>query len=82
MINASIRAHASDGLRYPGTCLLADSSRFGARAIYRIGALERVRQIITDEGLPADECERIRAMGIALTPARTDLSKRPALSER
>ncbi|MBB5222782.1 DeoR family galactitol utilization operon repressor/DeoR family fructose operon transcriptional repressor [Amaricoccus macauensis] len=40
------------------TTLLLDSSRFGSRAIYRTAPIERLRRIITDEGLPVEERER------------------------
>lgn len=40
------------------TTLLIDSSRFGARAIYRTAPIERLRRIVTDEGLPTEERER------------------------
>ena len=40
------------------TTLLLDSSRFGSRAIYRTAPIERLRRIVTDEGLPPEERER------------------------
>lgn len=56
------------------TVLLADSSRFAARAMYRIAPLDRLYQVITDDGLPADERERIEARGLRLTIAGTGLA--------
>lgn len=49
------------------TILLADSSRFKARALYRIAPLEEVNAIITDEGLSEDIRRKIRAHGLDLT---------------
>lgn len=43
------------------TTLLLDSSRFGSRAIYRTVPIERLRRIVTDEGLPGEERERYAA---------------------
>lgn len=48
------------------TILLADSSRFNARALYRIESLERVDTIITDDGLPETIQKNIRALGVTL----------------
>lgn len=53
------------------TILLADSSRFNARAIYRIAPLERMRRIITDDSLPDEERDRILARGLPLVIAAT-----------
>jgi DeoR family transcriptional regulator of aga operon/DeoR family galactitol utilization operon repressor len=49
------------------TYLLADSSRFNGRALYRIAPLERVHTIITDEGLPNDIRDGIRSHGVELS---------------
>ena len=49
------------------TYLLADSSRFNGRALYRIASIERMHMVITDEGLPADMREGIRSHGIELS---------------
>lgn len=49
------------------TILLADSSRFRARALYRITTLDRVDAIITDEGLSEDFRAKIRTHGLDLT---------------
>lgn len=40
------------------TVLMADSSRFGARALYRITAMDRVSTILTDDGLDMEERQR------------------------
>lgn len=49
------------------TVLLADSSRFNSRALYRIAPLDNVDVVITDEHLPKDQREGIRALGLELT---------------
>lgn len=49
------------------TVLLVDSSKFLTRAFYRIGALETVHEIITDEGLGDGERAEMEAAGIRLT---------------
>lgn len=56
------------------TILLADSSRFNARAIYRIAPLKRLHHVITDDGLPQEERERIEARGLRLTIAGPEAS--------
>lgn len=48
------------------TILLADSSRFNARALYRIANLDKVQAIITDEGLSGKDREKIHAHGVEL----------------
>jgi DeoR/GlpR family transcriptional regulator of sugar metabolism len=48
------------------TILLADSSRFNARALYRIGSLDHIDAIITDDGLPEKVQKSIRALGVEL----------------
>lgn len=52
------------------TTLLLDSSRFGSRAIYRTAPIERLRRIVTDEGLPPDERDRYAAVVPELVIAR------------
>ena len=49
------------------TYLLADSSRFNGRALYRIASLDRVHTVITDEGLPSKLREDIRSHGVELS---------------
>lgn len=49
------------------TVLLADSSRFKARALYRIDTLDQIDAIITDNGLQKDMQGKIRAQGVDLT---------------
>lgn len=49
------------------TILLADSSRFNGRAIYRIASLDQLGAIITDDGLPEDVRERLRLHGLDLS---------------
>lgn len=46
--------------------LMADSSRFGGRALYRIAPLERIGTILTDDGLDEDERQRFLARGVNL----------------
>lgn len=46
--------------------LLADSSRFNARALYRIAAMEAIDTIITDDGLQDKIREKIVAQGVEL----------------
>ena len=48
------------------TLLLADSSRFNARALHRIVPLEEIDTIITDEMLHAEDCEEIQERGVEL----------------
>ncbi len=48
------------------TILLADSSRFTGRALYRIAPIDRVHSVITDEGLPHDMRDAIRSHGVDL----------------
>lgn len=49
------------------TTLLVDSSKFASRAIYRVCTLDRITEIITDEGLDPEERERLRTRGVRLT---------------
>lgn len=49
------------------TVLIADSSRFGGRALYRIASIERVKAVITDEGLPLGLRDTIRSQGVELS---------------
>lgn len=44
------------------TTLLIDSSKFGSRTIYRTAPIEKIRRIITDEGLPLEEREKFDAV--------------------
>lgn len=48
------------------TTLLADSSRFSARAIYKIASTESLGRIITDTGLPDADRERFHLRGCDL----------------
>ncbi|WBU60876.1 DeoR/GlpR family DNA-binding transcription regulator [Paracoccus albus] len=49
------------------TILLADSSRFKSRALYKICDLKQIQRAITDMGLDVEEQERIRSHGVELT---------------
>ncbi|WP_454857655.1 DeoR/GlpR family DNA-binding transcription regulator [Rhizobium binxianense] len=44
------------------TTLLVDSSKFGSRTIYRTAPIEKIRRIITDEGLPLEERQKYAAV--------------------
>ena len=48
------------------TILLADSSRFNSRALYRIVPLETISAIITDDGLSMKDREKLRQSGTDL----------------
>ncbi|MCX8997260.1 DeoR/GlpR family DNA-binding transcription regulator [Rhizobiaceae bacterium BDR2-2] len=48
------------------TVLMADSSRFGARALYRVASMERVDTILTDDGLDEEERQRFLDRGANL----------------
>ena len=50
--------------------LLVDSSKFNKRSFGRICDIDRVDQIITDEGLPKEIADKIEALGIDLTIAK------------
>ncbi|MEO0544445.1 MAG: DeoR/GlpR family DNA-binding transcription regulator [Pseudomonadota bacterium] len=49
------------------TILLAESSRFKARALYRVATLDQIDTIITDEGLAEDMRDPIRSHGLQLS---------------
>jgi DeoR/GlpR family transcriptional regulator of sugar metabolism len=51
------------------TTLLVDSSKFSTRAIYRIASLDKINEIITDEGLNKEEREKFGLRGIKITYA-------------
>ena len=50
--------------------LLADSSKFGHRAPYRVAGLERVTSVITDSGLGKDWREHLRKQDVTLECAK------------
>ncbi len=52
--------------------LLADSSKFQAAAFSRICDITAVHELITDEGAPAAEVERLRDLGVAVSLARAE----------
>jgi DeoR/GlpR family transcriptional regulator of sugar metabolism len=54
------------------TTLLVNSSKFGTRAFYRIATLDRVAEIITDDGLGSEDRERYAVKGIPVTYAPLD----------
>lgn len=47
--------------------LVADSSKFGKRALSRIVPLSQIHTVITDSGLPENLAADIRALGVELT---------------
>lgn len=49
------------------TVLMADSSRFGARALYRVAPMERIGAVLTDEGLEEEMRQRLAERGVNLT---------------
>ena len=46
---------------------VCDSSKFSRRSLSRIVPLSAIHHIITDQNLPKDVEEALRAMGIAVT---------------
>jgi len=50
--------------------LLVDSSKFRPRTFMRVASVTELDEIITDEGMPKEEIERMRALGVKLTLAR------------
>ncbi|MDR3412193.1 MAG: DeoR/GlpR family DNA-binding transcription regulator [Formivibrio sp.] len=50
--------------------LLVDSSKFRPRVFMSVCDITELAEVITDEGAPQDELERIRSAGIKLTIAR------------
>ena len=51
------------------TILLVDSSKFLTRAFYRIGVLDQLTEIITDDGLSDEDRTRFHIAGIKITCA-------------
>ena len=47
--------------------LLVDSSKFRPRAFMQVAPLSAFDQLITDTGLPAEEAERLRALGLQVS---------------
>jgi DeoR family transcriptional regulator of aga operon len=50
--------------------LLVDSSKFRPRTFMRVASATEFDEIITDEGIPEEEVERMRALGVKLTLVR------------
>ncbi len=50
--------------------LLVDSSKFRPRTFMRVASATEFDEIITDEGIPNEEIERMRALGVKLTLVR------------
>ena len=53
-------------------CLLMDSSKFGQHATFRVGRLEDMTHVITDDGLAPDWVERFAQASTALTRVASD----------
>jgi len=51
------------------TILLVDSSKFPTRAFYRIGTLDLLSEIITDDGLSDEDKARLDTVGVRITRA-------------
>jgi len=54
--------------------LMVDSSKFGARAIYRVADIEQIDEIITDNGIAPEELQRMAEAGANITCAKVDNS--------
>lgn len=50
--------------------LLVDSSKFRPRTFMRVASVTELDEIITDERVPKEEIERLRALGVRLTIVR------------
>ena len=50
--------------------LLVDASKFRPRTFMRVAALSEFNELITDDGVPPEEVERVRALGVKLTVVR------------
>lgn len=48
------------------TVLLADSTKFGRRALHRVAGLGSFDVVVTDDGLAADDAEAVAAAGVEL----------------
>lgn len=51
--------------------IIADSSKFGRRALTRFAALNDIQLLVTDDQLSGTDCEKIRAAGVEVLFART-----------
>jgi DeoR family transcriptional regulator of aga operon len=47
--------------------LLVDSSKFRPKTFMRVASVTELDELISDEGMPAEEIERMRALGVKLT---------------
>ena len=59
---------------------LADASKFGGRATFRVSRLGARIHVVTDNSLPADRCEAIRASRVVLTTVEPFEQPRPRLA--
>ncbi|HRU07026.1 MAG TPA: DeoR family transcriptional regulator, partial [Candidatus Brocadiia bacterium] len=46
--------------------LVADSSKFGRRAMCRIAPLNRLKGVVTDRALPTDQRKSLRKLGLQI----------------
>lgn len=53
--------------------LLVDSSKFRPRVLMTVCEMAAIAEVITDEGAPPEELERIRSAGVKVTIARSSL---------
>jgi DeoR family transcriptional regulator of aga operon len=47
--------------------LLVDSSKFRPRTFMRVASVTELDEVIADDGMPREEIERMRALGVKLT---------------
>ena len=64
------------------TTLIIESSKFGGRAIYNVAPIEKIKRIITDEGLSTEERDKYGALveELIVAPYLDDMP--PELDER
>lgn len=53
------------------TVVIADSSKFQSKAIFRTAHLDRVQQVITDEGIEAAVRDQLEALGVEVLVAQS-----------
>ena len=55
--------------------IIADSTKFGRRALTRFASLGEIQLLVTDDELPAADCEKIRAAGVEVLFAKVKPSR-------
>ena len=55
--------------------IIADSTKFGRRALTRFASLGEIQLLVTDDDLPAADCEKIRAAGVEVLFAKVKPSR-------